>query len=632
MRKLNGITINGEYLGNSVVINAMFRAICTISPSVMREFIQIINKVDSLDEAVKISNFNCVNDSIDIEFGNKNQKGSASLSFSMKDGKPQLSDCKLAVGDEVYNSLSEFQDMVRAKEEKRAKLREKKRQKKHEELKAKRREELLTEKKEQILPQKIAIKDEDGNEIILEGKAAEVYFQENAERLNEDSDFDILDEDYFKQVAAIEEDVATQMENEDFEEELNALEEMGEFNDHSDDNEEDSDSLDDENNEEEENDSDSLNNASYDDSETDELSTSDSYIDNDTDSFENEESNSSEDEEVSDKSNDADISLNTNKRKDLTIDVDDSDEDNDLEFIKEAMDREGWDASDITKVNKCTIIAKSIKIEAAGFETNGNVMRPSAQQNLSNAMSISASAEFIPDSAPAANQALQNSNININNQFSQTSQGYGESQYVGGSLQASGMPNYSPGGMMPPGGYGPQQPGGYSQGGMMPPGGYGPQQPGGYPQGGMMPPGGYGPQQPGGYPQGGMMPPGGYGPQQPGGYPQGGMMPYMQMMMHPGGYQFGPMSQWDDPVRKQMEAIQLELERLRNESQSKKLTTLDEFMTSHKQLEAAKEKKRRERFRIVGSREHIRANALDGGFYVAGKSIYKWGETRTLDS
>ena len=58
MRKLNGITINGEYLGNSVVINGMFRAICTISPVIMRDFVQIINRIDRLEEAVKIKNFN----------------------------------------------------------------------------------------------------------------------------------------------------------------------------------------------------------------------------------------------------------------------------------------------------------------------------------------------------------------------------------------------------------------------------------------------------------------------------------------------------------------------------------------------------------------------------------------------
>ena len=79
MRKLNGITINGEYLGNSVVINGMFRAICTISPIIMRDFVQIINKIDKLDEAVKIYNFNCGFDSIDIEFKNTGSRGVASL-------------------------------------------------------------------------------------------------------------------------------------------------------------------------------------------------------------------------------------------------------------------------------------------------------------------------------------------------------------------------------------------------------------------------------------------------------------------------------------------------------------------------------------------------------------------------
>ncbi len=102
MRKLNGITINGEYLGNSVVINGMFRAICTISPVIMRDFVQIINKIERLEDAVKIHNFNCGFDSIDIEFQNTKSKGIASLYFKLNDGEPELKNCKLVIDNQEY--------------------------------------------------------------------------------------------------------------------------------------------------------------------------------------------------------------------------------------------------------------------------------------------------------------------------------------------------------------------------------------------------------------------------------------------------------------------------------------------------------------------------------------------------
>ena len=107
MRKLNGITINGEYLGNSVVINGMFRAICTISPVIMRDFVLIINKIDRLEDAVKIHNFNCGFDCIDIEFENKTSKGMASLYFKLHNGEPLLKDCKLIIDNEEYSTFQE---------------------------------------------------------------------------------------------------------------------------------------------------------------------------------------------------------------------------------------------------------------------------------------------------------------------------------------------------------------------------------------------------------------------------------------------------------------------------------------------------------------------------------------------
>ena len=106
MRKLNGITINGEYLGNSVVINGMFRAICTISPVIMCDFVHIINKIEELEEAVKINNFNCGFNSIDIEFYNNMSKGIASLYFKLKNGEPELTNYKLIFNNQEYTNIN----------------------------------------------------------------------------------------------------------------------------------------------------------------------------------------------------------------------------------------------------------------------------------------------------------------------------------------------------------------------------------------------------------------------------------------------------------------------------------------------------------------------------------------------
>ena len=57
MRKLKGITINGEWLGDNVVINANFRAICNIAPFIMQEFAKLVNSINELDSAVAINNF-----------------------------------------------------------------------------------------------------------------------------------------------------------------------------------------------------------------------------------------------------------------------------------------------------------------------------------------------------------------------------------------------------------------------------------------------------------------------------------------------------------------------------------------------------------------------------------------------
>lgn len=96
MRKLKGITINGEWLGENVVVNGMFRTISSIAPFVMFEFVKLINQIDKLDEAVAIKKFNFLdNNSIEIEFTNSQIDGMADLYFRLHNGIPELTDKNL---------------------------------------------------------------------------------------------------------------------------------------------------------------------------------------------------------------------------------------------------------------------------------------------------------------------------------------------------------------------------------------------------------------------------------------------------------------------------------------------------------------------------------------------------------
>ena len=96
MRKLKGITINGEWLGENVVVNGMFRAISSMAPFVMLEFVKLINQIDKLDEAVAIKKFNFLdNNSIEIEFTNSQIDGMADLYFRLHNGIPELTDKNL---------------------------------------------------------------------------------------------------------------------------------------------------------------------------------------------------------------------------------------------------------------------------------------------------------------------------------------------------------------------------------------------------------------------------------------------------------------------------------------------------------------------------------------------------------
>ena len=96
MRKLKGIIINGEWLGENVVINGMFRTISSMAPFVMLEFVKLINQIDKLDEAVTIKKFNFLdNNSIEIEFTNSQMDGLADLYFHLHNGIPELTDKNL---------------------------------------------------------------------------------------------------------------------------------------------------------------------------------------------------------------------------------------------------------------------------------------------------------------------------------------------------------------------------------------------------------------------------------------------------------------------------------------------------------------------------------------------------------
>ena len=86
------------------------------------------------------------------------------------------------------------------------------------------------------------------------------------------------------------------------------------------------------------------------------------------------------------------------------------------------------------------------------------------------------------------------------------------------------------------------------------------------------------------------------------------------------------------PENSELDALKAELEALKSQaSPQKQLMTLEEFMAKQKELNEAKEKARRQKLKIIGSQGNINASALDGGVFVAGKKVYKWGNPRVLD-
>ena len=88
MKKLKGIMIDGEWLGDNVVINGTFRAICNISPIIVLEFVKLVNKLESKNAQYAITSFNFSDsDGIHICFENSKFKGFADLSFVLKNSE-----------------------------------------------------------------------------------------------------------------------------------------------------------------------------------------------------------------------------------------------------------------------------------------------------------------------------------------------------------------------------------------------------------------------------------------------------------------------------------------------------------------------------------------------------------------
>ena len=88
MTKLKGIMINGEWLGERVIVNNCFRSICAISPIIMLEAVKLINKIDYKRDVFEIRGFEFLTtDTIQIWFEGKKIKGIIDLTFGIKDAE-----------------------------------------------------------------------------------------------------------------------------------------------------------------------------------------------------------------------------------------------------------------------------------------------------------------------------------------------------------------------------------------------------------------------------------------------------------------------------------------------------------------------------------------------------------------
>ena len=88
MTKLKGIMINGEWLGERVIVNNCFRSICAVSPIIMLEAVKLINKIDYKRDVFEIRGFEFLTtDTIQIWFEGKGLKGVIDLTFGIKDSE-----------------------------------------------------------------------------------------------------------------------------------------------------------------------------------------------------------------------------------------------------------------------------------------------------------------------------------------------------------------------------------------------------------------------------------------------------------------------------------------------------------------------------------------------------------------
>ena len=758
MRKLKGITINGEYLGNSVVVNGMFRAICTISPSIMRDFVLMLNKIDNNGEAVKINNFHCGYDSIDIEFDSENSKGSANMSFKLEDGEPILTESTFKINDDEYDCsngqiikrpvISNSQNPIQSDEaDKARKIKELKERKLAElrkqrgldasenqdltvsqdaevsteqetpqkpvqklspdELREQKKRELLEKKRKAIEARKAALQKQAGSqsELISPETVSQADFTEdydNFEQAEEteilteknevvDTKFDMTDESDF--VPAADEKISAKMPDEI---EQTSLEDdsLAASNDVIPE-ESDSKQKTDKNIEDNKQ---SLNDIiSHDDIDVSEnigdedivSADSDDEIELPDEGDEYDEDILAEDESLDTKPSEQKKSVS--KTKDTSKDADSSDASEDFNYddysdlsveelaqleaeIESELEESALAAEklkqkkpDIPKIDfnnddisdedfysaalksndgkTYTIIAKSIRLEIAGADnlpqevqnqiSNNNSWNNMPQNNFPQNNSANFDNGFnnsnfndnnlnnfnnfgnFDNNVNNVNNADNGNNENGFNFDTNTSFDFNQNNQNNQNFQAN-QNQYNAG---------PQQP--WNNPYMQQP------QPYPYPPPYPQPPYPY-PQNP----ENGQNQPYPQYPQQPYPYPYPPPYPpypYPQMPPYP------PMPEGDAAQTNETQIgdvneegfdfghVDEEAPMMPPPVEEDELMTLDEFQAKQKELKDYAEKKLRQKFRIVSSKDRINARALDGGVFVAGNKVYKWGDVRHLD-
>ncbi len=628
MRKINGITINGEYLGNSVVINGMFRAICTISPIIMRDFVLIINQIERLDEAVKIKNFNCGFDCIDIEFNNSNTKGIASLYFKLINGEPELTDCKLIINDEEYVAseeriaeevskeaekiIPETEDVDKDDIVRKEKINEIK-SKKLEELRAKK--EALLNKKNSKNINKMSIpaqKDEPPKsrlEKLLEQKRKIADAKAGRKRDDENSKTETI-----SQGSSIEKTEKT-----------------------------------------DKNDNKSVS------SDTDKTGMSVSIsAENITENItKNDKSNDirsdSQVGSVSEIKNDGETAQEISKQDDITSQSLGETESTDSTYTKsnelKSSKFDNLDEIDLENLSDEELAELEAELEAQMVDedeynsepanTNYQGFNPDFAENLSqgliNGLTQGLSEGLAQGIAQGLSQGFAQMSSHLENSFG-SNNGYQNNQNFD-----SGFNNFNSNNMqnmqsMPANNF--DMSNGFDFSNNSQP--INSAIPASTPT-----------------PANNQM----YQSSSPD-YAQIDNRNYNASMEARDNYAYDENSNLDDlselysdfyeecqtdddeygsdinskrpqskgPNTSEIDALKAELEALRAEAEVKKdLMTLDEFLAKQKELEEAKEKKRRQKFRIVGSRERVNASALDGGVFVAGNKVYKWGDTKVLE-